>query len=124
MTAKKSALILMAHGSKDPRWCEPFQRLEGQLKKTLGQDGVYLSYMEFAEPTLLNAAESAVKAGVSQIKILPLFMAGGAHLVQDIPPLVDQIKKAFPALDIETLGPVGEQPRFADLICQIAVEAA
>lgn len=119
-----SSLILIAHGSKDPRWRIPFEKLEKQLKADLGDEGVYLSYMEFADPTVMDAARKAVNGGASKVTFLPLFMAGGAHLAQDVPPMVEAVKKEFPKLKVDLLGPIGEHPKFEKLIYQIALEAA
>ena len=119
-----SSLILIAHGSKDPRWRKPFERLVGSLKSDLGENGVFLSYMEFAEPTLMDATAKAVNAGAKKVKVLPLFMAGGAHVDQDIPPQVEAIKKKFPDLNVELLSPIGEHPKFVELICQVASQFA
>lgn len=124
MNTNHSSLILIAHGSKDPRWRKPFERLERSLKSDLGVEKVFLSYMEFAEPTLLDAVSLAVQAGANEIKVLPLFMAGGSHVDQDIPPQVESAKKKFPTVAFELLPPIGEHPKFVKLICQISVENA
>ena len=119
-----STLILIAHGSKDPRWRAPFERLERSLKPDLGENGVYLSYMEFVEPTPMMAVKKAVEGGARKIKMLPLFMAGGAHVDQDIPPMVSKIRLAYPGLHVELLQPIGEHPQFTKLIYRVAVESA
>ena len=119
-----SSLILIAHGSKDPRWRKPFERLLNSLQKDLGEKNVFLSYMEFAEPTLMEAATKAVSAGATKMKVLPLFMAGGSHVDQDIPPQVAAVQKEFPQIEIELLPPIGEHPKFVKLIGQVALESA
>ncbi len=121
---KASTLILIAHGSKDPRWRAPFEKLEKALKLDLGENGVYLSYLDFAEPTLMDAARKAVKGDARKIRVLPLFMAGGAHVDQDIPPMVSKVKSEFPHVHVELLEPIGEHPQFAKLIYQLATDYA
>lgn len=124
MATHTSSLILIAHGSKDPRWRKPFERLEKSLKSDLGDNRVFLSYMEFAEPTLMDAVSHAVHAGADEIKVLPLFMAGGSHVDQDIPPQVETARKKFPEVAFELLPAIGEHPKFVKLICQIAAMTA
>ena len=124
MMAHISSLVLIAHGSKDPRWRKPFERLEKSLKSDLGENRVFLSYMEFAEPTLMTAVLEAVSHGADEIQVLPLFMAGGSHVDQDIPPQVEAAKKQFPKVSFELLSPIGEHPRFVKLICEIVAENA
>jgi len=120
---KSSALILIAHGSKDPRWREPFEKLEKGLKADLGEGGVYLAYMECAQPTLMDAVKKAVENGAKKIKILPLFLAGGAHIENDIAPKVSNIRKKFSDLEVKLLEPIGEHPEFEKLIYRIAIES-
>ena len=123
MTKQNSALILIAHGSKDARWRMPFEKLEKALKSDLGGRGVYLSYLQYAEPTMREAVVRAMKDGAGKIKILPLFMAGGGHIDQDIEPMTSNVRKEFPNLKVELLPPIGEHPAFEKLIYQIAVDS-
>ena len=119
-----TCLILFAHGSKDPRWRSTFERLEADLQRDLGRESVRLAYMEFAEPSLEEVASGAVERGVHSVRILPLFLAGGAHLSTDLPEQVAAVEKAHPDLKVEVLPPIGEHPRFAELIQALARETA
>jgi len=115
-----SCLVLLAHGSKDPRWREPFQ--QALLEALRHSQNVRLAFMEFAGPTLLDVAEETSRAGVSHWRVLPLFMAAGAHLATDIPEQVLQVQSRYPHLQIEVLPPIGEDPRLERLIRQIILE--
>ena len=117
-------LVLFAHGSKDPRWRAPFLDLVGNLRRDLGEDRVSLAFMEYAEPTLLDVAREAHDKGVGTLRVLPLFLAGGAHVAKDIPEQVAQVKKSFPEMSVEVMTPVGEDPRFVELLGRIAREGA
>jgi sirohydrochlorin cobaltochelatase len=117
-------LILLAHGSRDPRWRAPFERLEADLAAALGAGQVRLAYMEFVGPTLFDRAAEAVRDGVSELRVLPLFLSAGAHVAQDIPAQVAEARGHHPGLQIEVLQPIGEHPRFAALLREVAREAA
>ena len=103
-------LILFAHGSRDPRWRQPFDQLLASARKRLGTDAVELAYMEMCAPSLLDAAERASAAGVQKLVVLPLFMSAGSHVANDIPRLVDHAMTAYEGLSIQVLPPVGEHP--------------
>lgn len=120
----KTQLVLFAHGSRDPRWRAPFLELLADLRAQEGEDSVSLAFMEFAPPTLMDAARRAAAGGVTRLKLLPLFLAGGAHVARDIPEQVGQVKEAFPELEVDVLPPVGEDPRFASLLREITREHA
>ncbi len=116
-------LVIFTHGSRDPRWIEPFEKLEIALKEKLGPDGVRLAHMEVASPTLMDVAAESVKNGVESIRLLPLFMAGGGHVAHDIPAQAEEAMASFPGLQIEILPAIGEHPRLSELIYEVALEA-
>lgn len=120
---KKTALVLLAHGSPDPRWRAPFEKLTSTLRERLGAERIQLAYLEFAAPTLYEAAGAAARAGFSRLRILPLFMAGGGHVERDIPVQVEQLCWELPEIAVDILPPVGEDPRVAAAISEIVAEA-
>ena len=119
-----SRLILLAHGSRDPRWRAPFETFAATLQAKLGEGKVRLAYMEFVSPSLTDIAEEASREAVQQLKILPLFMAGGAHVDRDIPEQVTEVRGRFPHLEVSVLPPIGEHPRFVALMQEIVKEYA
>jgi sirohydrochlorin cobaltochelatase len=121
VVVSSARLVLFAHGSIDPRWRAPFERLLADLQASHGADAVRLGYMEFARPSLEDVAAEAVRDGVSKLRVLPLFMAAGAHVAADIPVQAQQAR-AF-GLEVEVLPPVGEHPRFAALLRELSGEA-
>ena len=118
------ALILFAHGSRDPRWAEPFQRLTRQVAAVVAPVPVRLAFMEFVSPTLAEAAAELAAEGTRRIRLLPLFMAGGAHVARDIPRQAAALRTAHPSLEVEVLPPIGEDPRVFALLTEIAAAAA
>jgi len=111
-------LILLAHGSRDPLWRQPFEALSQRIAAAEGADSVALAYMEMAEPSLLTVAAEAVAAGAAQLLVLPLFMASGGHLRHDVPLLLNQIRHSHPHILVHMLPPIGEHPQV-----QAAIEA-
>lgn len=120
----KTQLVLFAHGSRDPRWRAPFLKLVDHLRGREGEESVALAFMEFAPPTLVDVARAADARGVGRLRILPLFLAGGAHVAKDIPEQVGWVKEALPAMVVEVLPPIGEDPRFEALLREITREHA
>jgi sirohydrochlorin cobaltochelatase len=119
-----TTLILFAHGSGDPRWRQPFERLEAEVARRVGGDRVRLAYMEFARPTLDEVAAEAARRGVLRLRLLPLFLSAGGHVATDVPALVADVIHRHPQLQIEVLPPAGEDPRLMALLEDIAEEAA
>jgi sirohydrochlorin cobaltochelatase len=116
-----TCLVMIAHGSRDPRWREPFERLHATIRRTTSKS-VKLAYTEFISPSLFDCARDAVAEGATQIEILPVFIAGGAHVSTDIPEQAQQIRDQFPELEVNVLPPIGEDRRMFSLMCEIVRE--
>ena len=116
-------VILLAHGSRDPRWRAPFEKLCCEVQEEAGANRVSLAYMEFVPPTLLDAARAGLNNGVTSISVVPLFMSAGAHIADDVPKQIAEVRAECPQLNIELLPPVGEDPRLQQLLRTMALEA-
>lgn len=119
--ATTNCLVLIAHGSRDPRWRESFERLYATVRRTTSKS-VKLAYMESINPTLLEVAAACDRDGVIELRVLPLFIASGAHVRSDIPQLADEVRRQFPHMRVSILNPVGEDPRMFSLLCEIIRE--
>jgi sirohydrochlorin cobaltochelatase len=102
------AVILLAHGSGDPRWRKTFEDLIDRLKERLKPLPCELAYMEFASPTLEDTARKVAAAGAKQITIVPAFFSSGGHVAHDLPELLDSVRKSHPQVTIEMTGALGE----------------
>lgn len=100
-----TAFVLLAHGSRDPAWAEPFERLARSV-------GARLAFLELGAPTVSEAVAEAVSEGARVVRLLPLFMAVGRHVRRDIPACVDALRAAHPGCRIELLPALGENDRF------------
>ncbi len=124
----KQHLILFCHGSRDPRWREPFESLVEEVKECCQSKenyaGVSVAYMEMADPKLLDILKQThEKEGVNRFAVLPLFMSAGAHVSKDIPAQVKEAQVTYPTIDVTVLPPVGEHELVRSAMRQIAVDA-
>jgi sirohydrochlorin cobaltochelatase len=114
--------ILLAHGSLDPAWRQPFIELTGDLQSRLGTGAIRLAFMEFVPPSLVDAAREAARDGAPSLSVLPVFLAVGAHLSKDIPLQIEEARMQFPTLRIELLPPIAADRRVEALFRQIVCE--
>ena len=121
---KDSRLVIFAHGSQDSRWRLPFEELTASLTERHGADKVRLAYMEFVHPTLADVVREAARDGKLHLRVLPLFLAAGAHVADDIPRQIADAQGDFPDVKIELLKPIGEHPRVKELFREIACDYA
>ena len=103
-----SAIVLFAHGARDPEWAAPFRRLQSRLRETAPGRAVELAFLEFMSPALPDALDTLANAGHHSILLVPLFMAPGGHLKRDVPQLLDAARQRHPGLVIDVAPTVGE----------------
>lgn len=112
----KEGILLFAHGSRDPEWARPFERISQELARRLPQAVVCTAYLEFMRPGFDEAVAALAAAGVDSIRVVPLFLGPGGHLKEDLPRLVERAAAARPALDIRLEAPIGEQPEVIEAV--------
>ena len=115
-------LILIAHGSREPRWLASVEELAESLQAGRDQDRVRLAYMQCASPTLMEVVSDAAESGHTKFRVLPLFLTLGGHVARDIQELVDEVRQARPDIDVQLLPPVGKYPLFMELLRKIVAE--
>lgn len=104
---EKSALILFAHGARDPAWAEPFHRLCEFARERAPSTTVRLAFLELMEPRLPDTIATLAAQGITHIRIAPVFVSEGAHLKRDLPGLVAETRAHHPHLTIEILSAMG-----------------
>jgi sirohydrochlorin cobaltochelatase len=118
-----TALILFAHGSRDAAWYAPFEALCARLKARMPQVDVRLAYLEFGQPELPQAIADAAQHGLRTVRVVPVFLAAGKHLREDLPLLIDAARKQHPQLSITLAPPIGEDARMLDAMADVIAGA-
>jgi sirohydrochlorin cobaltochelatase len=115
------AIVLFAHGAREPEWAEPFKKIQELVAAQLPQTKIELAFLEIMRPSLPDAIEALAVNQIRDIRIVPLFLAQGGHLKQDLPKLVGDIQKSHPDLSIDISRPIGEIERILQAIAQAIV---
>lgn len=110
------AIILFAHGARDPEWAAPFGVIQRQLQAARPDTQVELAFQDFMTPTLEAAVAQAVARGAKRAVLVPLFMAQGGHLKQDLPLLVGKIRERHPQLELQLMPAIGDVPEILQAI--------
>ena len=118
------AMVLFAHGARDPRWAEPFEAVAARVRAAAPDCRVALAFLELMAPSLGDAAAGLVGAGATRIDVVPLFLGTGGHLRQDLPPLVDALRAAHPHVDFRLHAAIGEHAAVVEAMAAASVAAA
>ncbi|MDH2919119.1 MAG: CbiX/SirB N-terminal domain-containing protein [Sideroxydans sp.] len=103
-----SAIVLFAHGARDPEWAQPFEKMRAQIQTRVSDTPVVLAFLELMQPTLGDAIANLEKQGVQQLTLIPMFLARGGHLKNDLPKLIAQIQTQHPNLTLSLSPAIGE----------------
>jgi len=118
----KRAVVLFAHGSRDPLWHKPMEAVAAQIANGSSGMEVCCAYLELSQPDLPTACQRLLDSGVTHIAVLPMFLGVGRHAREDLPLLVEQLRTRHPAVVFELRPAVGEDPRLIALLAQIAAD--
>ena len=116
-----TAILLFAHGARDPGWAEPFRRIAGRLKAAQPGLRVELAFLELMEPRLADAVTALAGAGIDRITLVPLFLAQGGHLKEDLPRLLDEIRGQHPSVRIDVTAAIGDSESLTNAIADWAL---
>ncbi len=103
------ALLLFAHGSSDPAWAAPFERIRDTVVKLQPDLPVALAYLERMKPSFAEGVAHLAAAGATEITVAPLFLAPGGHVKSDLPALMAEASTRH-GIAIRAASSLGESP--------------
>ena len=118
---ERRGLILYAHGARDPRWAEPFERVLKRIRERQPSLPVALAFLDYLEPNLMTAAQGLVQEGVEQIRIVPLFFGRGGHLREDLPRQMQAVREAIPSARFDIAEAAGEADTVVEALAKFAL---
>jgi sirohydrochlorin cobaltochelatase len=111
------AIVLFAHGSRDPAWAAPFHALKALVAARRPGARVELAFLERMRPTLDEAIDAIAAEGAQRALVVPLFLAPGGHTTRDLPALLEAARARHPGLAIRATSSIGED---ADVLGALA----
>ncbi len=120
----KYAVVLFAHGARDPEWSAPFRAIQRKVAARSPDITVEVAFLEMSEPSLRETLGKLAATGHTHVTVAPMFMAQGGHLKRDIPRLLEELRAAYPDIELRLLPAVGEVNSVLDAITGWVVDAA
>lgn len=103
-----TGIVLFAHGSRDPGWARPGLRLKALLAERMPGALIEAAFLEHMTPSLEQAAAALLSRGAGELSVVPVFLAQGAHLQEDLPRRVAALQAAHPGVPVRIAPPIGE----------------
>jgi sirohydrochlorin cobaltochelatase len=116
------AVVLLAHGSRDPLWRRPLEAVAARLRAAHPDLPVCCAYLELEQPDLDATTQQLVSEGIDELTVVPMFLGTGKHAREQLPVMLQALQSRHPNTRISLQRPVGEDPRVLDLLAAIAGE--
>jgi len=116
----KQAVVLFAHGARDPEWARPVRRIAAMVSGAAPELSVEVAFLELMAPSLDEAIDRMVAGGAQRVRVVPIFLAEGGHLKRDVPVLIEAARARHPDCEIELVRAVGEDEGVASAMAAYA----
>ncbi|WP_060882924.1 sirohydrochlorin chelatase, partial [Streptomyces caniscabiei] len=102
---RKPVLLVVAHGSRDPRHAATVHALVGRVRAMRPGLRVETGFLEFNLPSVQGVLESLAAEGVRDVVALPLVLTRAFHAKADIPAVLRAAPPGLRVRQAEVLGP-------------------
>ena len=119
-----TALILFAHGARDPEWANPMRRVQAAIRQRITTAPVELAFLEFIKPSLEDSVAQLVAQGADKIVVLPMFIARGGHLKREVPEMMEVLRSTYKNVEFSLGGAIGENEIVVQAMANATLEVA
>lgn len=116
------AILYVAHGSRVKAGIDEALRFIDQVKSRVAVSIQEVSFLELAEPTILQGVAQCVQQGATKIAVAPILLLTANHLNQDIPAEIAEAKKQFPHVTFTIGDAFGVDDRLVETLHQRLLE--
>ncbi len=114
----KTAILLMAHGSRIPEANDAAREVAQMVREMTGHELVEVSFREMHEPDIQQGIDSCVAQGADRILLIPYFLFMGAHVQHDLPEEIALAKERYPDLLLEMGQHLGVHRKLAEIVVE------
>lgn len=118
----KTAILLMAHGSRIPEANSAVHEIAAMVKQMTGYDIVEVSFREQHSPNIQKGIDACVAQGAERILLVPYFLYMGAHVLEDLPAELEEAKKRYPNVEMAMGKHLGVHKRLAEVVVERIAE--
>jgi sirohydrochlorin cobaltochelatase len=103
-----NAILFFCHGSRDAQWRIPFEQIHAEFRGMHAGKLSELAFLEFMEPDFATAVKTLAAKDATSIRVIPLFLAQGAHTRRDLGDLIEKAQLDHPSLRFTVAPAIGE----------------
>jgi sirohydrochlorin cobaltochelatase len=114
-TSSEPALLIVGHGSRDPRGAEEFHELVS-LVRARAPMPVEGGFIELSRPPISECVNNLKERGAREISAVPLMLLAAGHAKDDVPATLVREKLTHPDLDFHYGRALGIRPELLELM--------
>lgn len=112
----KSAILLIAHGSRRAAANADLVKLAELVRARRPSEIVEIAYLELAEPTIPQGAARCVERGATVVKMSPFFLSAGTHIAEDLTGFRSEFETQYPGVRFQLCPPLGLHPLLVEAV--------
>ena len=116
MDSKNTALLLIAHGSRNETANADFMEITDDLRADSPYAIVEAAFLELAEPTIPQGAATCVRNGAGRVVLVPYFLFAGVHARNDLEDHRRTLSERFPDVEFRLAEPLGRHPSLLEIV--------
>jgi sirohydrochlorin cobaltochelatase len=110
------ALLIVGHGSRDPRGAQEFHELVTLMRKRNPRLRIEGGFIELSRPPISECVERLVGSGSHEISAVPLMLLAAGHAKDDIPATLVREKIEHPEVNFHYGRALGIRPELLELM--------
>jgi sirohydrochlorin ferrochelatase len=122
-TCPCTGLLIMAHGSPDPRSNAPIYQIARQVRAGNRYTAVTVCFLDLNRPSIPAAIDALVGYGIRRLIAAPFFLQLGNHVGEDLPAIVEAARARHPALQISLAEHLAYDRLLVEVIADRVTEA-
>ena len=119
----KTAILLMAHGSRIPEANDAVREIAETVRKMTGFDIVEVSFREQHPPNIQQGIDACVAQGAERVILMPYFLYMGAHVQEDLPEEMAQARERYSRVEFAMGRHLGVHRKLAEVVVERIAEA-
>ncbi|AJE02421.1 sirohydrochlorin chelatase [Geobacter pickeringii] len=119
----KTAILLMAHGSRISEANDAVREIAAMVKEMTGYEIVEISFREQHLPTIQEGVDACVAKGAERVLLMPYFLFVGAHVQEDLPEEMAEARRRHPNVAFAMGGHLGVHRKLAEVAADRIAEA-
>jgi sirohydrochlorin ferrochelatase len=114
--ARNPGLLLIGHGSRDPRHSRAMSSLAEAVREAEPESAVEVGFLDLCGPSVAEAYGRLLARGGATherpaVRVVPLFLNAGNHVRQDVPQALAAARRVFPVrIGLSVAAPLGPDP--------------